>query len=221
MILLVGWTAVGVGQGIPAPRTGDDEVIAIAVLLNVRTLVYTAGSGNDVATVYTASPISFEVVITNNTRKPVSVGVGRPSWLDSLSIRLTCLSCPEPGSPTTLGPESARANRNPDGSLELPAGQNVRVSFALTASALQPGRYELSASVPPAALDPDARRLNNLLMREALFEIRAPRSDLEVVESYLQLSHTLSQQGHHGDARETAERALEIKPNSIVARHAA
>lgn len=68
MILLVGWTAVGVGQGIPAPRTGDDEVIAIAVLLNVRTLVYTAGSGNDVATVYTASPISFEVVITNNTR---------------------------------------------------------------------------------------------------------------------------------------------------------
>lgn len=143
--------------------------------------------------------------------------MGRPSWLDSLSIRLTCLSCPEPGSPTTLGPESARANRNPDGSLELPAGQNVRVSFALTASALQPGRYELSASVPPAALDPDARRLNNLLMREALFEIRAPRSDLEVVESYLQLSHTLSQQGRHGDARETAERALEIKPNSIAA----
>jgi hypothetical protein len=197
-------------------RSFSEELIAISVVLDVRSPSYTQ-SRIDEVTVFGSRPIAALVTLSNHTSEAIALREGLGDWTEALSVLLETVDDPatKVSSGATISRYRGAQNRNSIASVD--PGGKVTERFIIqadTAGAF--GRYRLTVIADEAKLSETAKSYRNILRRELIVNIREPKTLEELSDFYLQLAYE-TRTDLPAVSRQWSGKVLELNRKSIAA----
>jgi hypothetical protein len=161
----------------------------------------------------------MNVELSNLTGSDIQVGSGDDSWMRRLSFvfkEMSTTSGREPAGMPRVAEIAAGAGTP---SKMLPRGRTSRSRYRLEdgTETLPPGQYSLVVSLDEAVLGPAIKKLNNRLFQNVAFEVRVAEGRLDLLDYHLHRTARAIGDGRLSEAREWAERVLQMNATSLPA----